>query len=358
MINQKIKTKTILSKLNDLKTNLYTGKLEIQSENGQNWCIYFRLGRLIWCQGGNNENERWKRYLNQYCPQLETSYLEREATTQYDILAELYQRKQLDKETIVVIIEAIAKEVIFDILQCSQTEQILEKQTPNEIPKLLLGLIQFDLILDSAYTQWQKWEEKKLSKYSPNLYPIIQKKQGINQKLDSLIDGTQTLRGLAQKINQDVVAFTSKIIPLVEEGIIALSDSPNLPVTNHSNKKLIACIDDSVAVCKQLQATLTQWGYDVKIFESSIEATSQLLKNPPDLILLDVIMPVINGYELCTQMRRAPKLKTVPIVFLTGKDGWVDRAKAKMCGATDFLSKPIQKEILLKTINQYVSVNK
>jgi CheY-like chemotaxis protein len=93
-------------------------------------------------------------------------------------------------------------------------------------------------------------------------------------------------------------------------------------------------------------------------FQNPVKAQSQLLKNPPDLILLDVMMPIVSGYELCNQLRRAPKLKDIPIIILTGKDGWVDRARAKMCGATDFLSKPVQKEKLLETINKYLSVKK
>ena len=366
MINQTTQTTKIVSKLNDLKNNLYTGKVEIATEKEQNWLFYFRLGRLIWCQGGENHQERWQRYLKYYCPQLKSADLEAIANEdQYQNLAKLYEHKWLGKDTIITIIKQIAEEVVFDLIQCSQTDTLFPKQTANEIPNLLLGLVEVSSILEVAQNHWQTWQEKGLTQYSPNWYPILKTKDAVNQKLASKIDGSQTLRGLAWQTKGNFLDLTGAILPFLEEGIITISPHPEVQpprdesqaASNHQ-KKLIACIDDSAAVCEQLNSCLTGLGYDVITFQSPIEATSHLLKNPPDLILLDVMMPVINGYELCSQMRRAPKLKETPIIILTGKDGWVDRAKAKMCGATNFLSKPIEKEKLLTTIDQYLKVAK
>lgn len=364
MINQTTETTTIVSKLNELKNNLYTGKVEIATEKRGNWLFYFRLGRLIWCQGGENNQERWQRYLKYYCPQLKSADWEAIANEdQYQSLAELYERKLLGKDTITTIIKQIAEEVVFDLIQCSQSETLFPKETPNEIPKLLLGLVEVSSILEVAQNNWQSWQEKGLTQYSPNWYLLLKTKSAVNKKLANKIDGSQTLRGLAWQSKGNFLQLTDLILPFLEEGIITFSLYPEVkPPHNESqpstHKKVIACIDDSAVVCEQLNSCLTALGYDVMTFQSPIEAISQLLKNPPDLILLDVMMPVINGYELCTQMRRAPKLKETPIVILTGKDGWVDKAKAKMCGATNFLSKPIERTKLLTTIDQYLNVSK
>ena len=72
------------------------------------------------------------------------------------------------------------------------------------------------------------------------------------------------------------------------------------------------------------------------------------------MIFLDIGMPIVNGYEICTQVRRVEKLKHIPIVFLTGNDGIIDRVRAKVSGANDFISKPIEIEKIINTINKYI----
>lgn len=368
MVSSKIKP-IIINQLQKVKESLYTGKLEIATEQGQSWRFYFRLGRLIWCQGGANEEEQWKRNLADYCPQSKQSHLElKSPDKKYDCLADLYQQKLLNKENLVALTKNLAQEIIFDIIQSSKKEDISFQESQGEIPKILLSLVELDSILKLVHKNWQAWEEAGLANYSPNLYPFVQDEKQltpstVEQGWLSVIDGNQTLRGLARKTNRDLLELTTAVIPLVESGVVGFSHhslgaSNNQPSQTSSSDVLIAGIDDSPAVCKQLESSLTAVGYQVMTFQNPVKAQSQLLKNPPDLILLDVMMPIVSGYELCNQLRRAPKLKDIPIIILTGKDGWVDRARAKMCGATDFLSKPVQKEKLLETINKYLSVKK
>ena len=374
MVSSKIKP-TIIDKLHQVKESLYTGKLEIATEQGQSWRFYFRLGRLIWCQGGANEEEQWKRNLADYCPQSKRSHLElKSPDKKYDCLADLYQQKLLNKENLVALTKNLAQEIIFDIIQFPKKGDIYFQESQGEIPKILLSLVELDSILKLVQENWQAWEEAGLANYSPNLYPFVQDEKQltpntVEQGWLSIIDGNQTLRGLARTTNRDLLQLTAAVIPLVESGVVGFSHhslgaSNNKPSRRlraqqtSSSEVLIAGIDDSPAVCKQLESSLIAVGYRVMTFQNPVKAQSQLLKNPPDLILLDVMMPIVSGYELCNQLRRAPKLKDIPIIILTGKDGWVDRARAKMCGATDFLSKPVQKEKLLETINKYLSVKK
>jgi len=79
-----------------------------------------------------------------------------------------------------------------------------------------------------------------------------------------------------------------------------------------------------------------------------------VLSTKPDLIFLDLIMPNANGYEICGQLRKLNFFKNTPIVILTGNDGIIDRVRSKMVGATDFLSKPIDSELVLETIRKYL----
>jgi len=362
MIKQKVKP-IIIHQLQKIKESLYTGRLEIALNQGQRWNFYFRLGRLIWCQGGVNEEERWHRLLKDYYPQLKSFNLDHETPAKkYETLAVLYQNQSLDKEKLIALITSIAQEIIFDLIQISQKEQLSYPKIVGEIPNVLLSLIQLDPILELAQRQWQIWENAGLADYSPNLYPMVQDQKQLEAKWQSAIDGNQTFRGIARKTDNSLLTLITTLIPSIESGAIVLSSNPN-PIADHpsqnlASKFLIAGIDDSEAICQQLKSSLTAVGYNVITFQNPTYALSNLIKNPPDLILLDLMMPIINGYELCTQMRRIPKLKEVPVIILTGKDGWIDRARAKMCGASDFLSKPVQKEMLFDTIHQYLPLEK
>lgn len=376
VVNGKLLKSTITSQLNQLRETLYTGKWEVKASDQMQWFFYFRLGRLIWCEGGKDNDKKWQAYLKDYCPDLEINSTPQD---KYEVLGKLFQERHLSKEDLTQFIRCFAAETILDLIQVGETEKLETYKTPDTIPNLLISLISLDPLLNDLEQVWQEWQEQGLSDYSVNSYLVIKDQiqllSGNGAKLDpnliKLIDGSLTLVRLAERKQENLIKLNRKLIPFIQTSAIALSSEPvlntsdqqqnhhrsgsDIPTTIQPSKKVIACIDDSVGVCQQLKQSLIAASYEAMVFQDPSIAFSQLLKNPPDLILLDIMMPIISGYELCKQMRRTSKLKEVPIIILTGKDGWVDRAKAKMCGATDFLSKPVRKEKLFETINQYLS---
>lgn len=381
MLEQQIKFDAFSARLKELTSNLYTGKVNFVSSQNQFWTFYFRLGRLIWGEARGEAQEKWQRHLKYYCPQLSESEIRVEQTAEkYHFLAQLYQKQKiLNKDQVSEIVRSIAEEVLFDIMQCQwQEEKITSQEVPNEIPNVLLGLIQIDPLLNSVKADWQKWVDSGLVLNSPNSYPVVEASQATLENIQSpilaKINGQKTLRELAWETNRDLLDLTNEVVELVQQEVVALSPEPQIQPeikfeTDNAfisqenighqgvEKKLIACLDDSVGVCEKLKELLTASGYEVITFQQPATAMSQLIKQKPNLILLDLMMPMISGYEVCTQLRRVPSLKQTPIIILTGKDGWVDRARAKMCGATDFLSKPVQKGKLFETINKHLFVN-
>ncbi|MEH2166873.1 MAG: response regulator [Nostoc sp.] len=133
-----------------------------------------------------------------------------------------------------------------------------------------------------------------------------------------------------------------------------------LPAANKAiidvSKPLIVCVDDSPTICRSLEEILTHQGYRFVGIQESLTAVLKLIKSKPDFIFLDLLMPKVNGYEICSQIRKTPSLKDVPVVILTGKDGIVDRMRAKLVGATDFLGKPVEAEKVLNVLHKYLSV--
>ncbi|MFW6296782.1 MAG: response regulator [Halothece sp.] len=381
MLEQQIKFDAFSARLKGLISNLYTGKVIFLSSQNEFWTIYFRLGRLIWVEERGEAKEKWQRHLKYYCPQLPESEISIEKTAEkYHFLAQLYQKQKiLNKDQVSEIVRSIAEEVLFDIMQCQgQEDTIVSQEFPNEIPNILLGLIQPDPLLNSVKADWQKWVDSGLVFYSPNSYPVVETNKATLENIKSpilaKIKGQKTLRELAWETNRDLLNLTNEVVELVQQEVVALYPEPQIQPEikiekddafisqeNIGNgkvrKKLIACLDDSVGVCEKLKELLTASGYEVITFQQPATAMSQLIKQKPDLILLDLMMPMISGYEVCTQLRRVPSFKQTPIIILTGKDGWVDRARATMCGATNFLSKPVQKVKLFETINKHLFVN-
>lgn len=122
-----------------------------------------------------------------------------------------------------------------------------------------------------------------------------------------------------------------------QQGIAGADKSVNLP---SGGSPLVACIDDSKAVQKQVKMTLEAGGYQVLSILDPTLALKQLSQLQPVVIFLDINMPNLNGYDLCSLLRKSEKFKDIPIVMLTGRDGMIDRVRAKIVGATDYLTKP------------------
>ncbi|MEH2306674.1 response regulator [Nostoc sp.] len=122
------------------------------------------------------------------------------------------------------------------------------------------------------------------------------------------------------------------------------------------SRPLVACVDDSPMICRSLEEILTHQGYRFVGIQDSLTAVLNLIKSKPDFIFLDLLMPKVNGYEICSQIRKTPSLKDVPVVILTGKDGIVDRMRAKLVGANDFLGKPVEAEKVLNMLHKYLTV--
>ncbi|MEM6400406.1 MAG: response regulator [Cyanobacteria bacterium P01_D01_bin.116] len=116
----------------------------------------------------------------------------------------------------------------------------------------------------------------------------------------------------------------------------------------------IVCIDDSPTVLTAIQSFLDEQIFHVVGFSEPLKALMQILRTNPDLILLDVEMPNLDGYELCSLLRKHSYFKDVPVIMVTGRKGFIDRAKAKMVRASGYLTKPFEQSELLKIIFQHL----
>ena len=116
----------------------------------------------------------------------------------------------------------------------------------------------------------------------------------------------------------------------------------------------VACIDDSPTVLNAIQKFLEDQSLSVVAINDPVKALMQIVRSKPDLILLDITMPNLDGYELCSLLRRHPRYKRTPIVMVTGNTGLIDRARAKLVRASGYLTKPFTQSDLLKMVFKHL----
>ena len=115
----------------------------------------------------------------------------------------------------------------------------------------------------------------------------------------------------------------------------------------------ILLVDDSKTELHYLSELLGKRGYAVRTAENGEEAMRRLGEDTPDLILMDVVMPGQNGFQLTRSITRDPRFANVPVIMLSSKDGLFDKARGRMVGSEDYLTKPFTKDQLLQAVEQH-----
>ncbi len=195
----------------------------------------------------------------------------------------------------------------------------------------------------------------------------------------------RSLRELALFLKQDELKLVQLLTPYLRHDAICLRDpgapfdrlplipEPDLPPVNSVeqlpeieqklnlapvNRDLyqIACIDDSPLILAEMERFLGNKGkYQLTKLEDPIKASGIIFRLKPDLILMDITMPNINGYKLCSLFRSSAALAQTPIIMVTGNKGLVDRVRANLVGATDYLTKPFTEQDLLTLVEKYLT---
>lgn len=123
-------------------------------------------------------------------------------------------------------------------------------------------------------------------------------------------------------------------------------------------KLQIVAVDDSSLILMTLDKILSEQGYEVKGFSKGMRALKYLKKEVPDLIILDVEMPEIDGFEMLKLIKEKEELKNVPVIFLTSNNGQNEVIDAIKGGAKDYIIKPINEELLIEKVNKIFGIEK
>ncbi|MBK6472856.1 MAG: response regulator [Betaproteobacteria bacterium] len=113
----------------------------------------------------------------------------------------------------------------------------------------------------------------------------------------------------------------------------------------------VLVIDDSNTIRRSAEIFLRQGGHDVVLAEDGFDALAKVNDHLPELIFCDILMPRLDGYQTCAIIKRNPKFTHVPVIMLSSKDGLFDKARGRMVGSQDYLTKPFTKEQLLRAVD-------
>lgn len=386
MIAESISTTDFASKVIALKQERFSGQLLVKGPLAQEWIFYFFLGRILYATGGTHPVKRWRRTLTIHCPQIDFTQLNLSAILsssspeafnlcwEYQLLYLWVEQQQIVREQAAKTIGMIVAEVLFDVTQAMQvTFQV--KPENSSVPQLVL--LDPGQVVTEVQQVWQTWQKAKIADRSPNQALVIkqpvqlqqQVSPAVYQNLTKLLDGQRSLRELAVVMKRDVFDVTCSLLPFIQSGLVEFIDIPDLlapitpsspaspasPPAGASQAPLVACVDDSPLVCQSMEKILMTAGYQFLGVQDSLRAIATLLTRKPDLIFLDLVMPNTNGYEICGQLRKVSAFRNTPIIILTGNDGIIDRVRAKMVGASDFLSKPVNAETVLEVARQHLN---
>jgi twitching motility two-component system response regulator PilG len=128
-----------------------------------------------------------------------------------------------------------------------------------------------------------------------------------------------------------------------------LADSKNLTGVR------VMVIDDSNTIRRSAEIFLMQAGCQVILAENGFDALAKIADHQPDLIFVDIMMPRLDGYQTCALIKKNAKHRATPVIMLSSKDSLFDRARGRMVGSDEYLTKPFTKESLLKAVESHLA---
>ncbi|MBF2008908.1 MAG: response regulator [Chlorogloeopsis fritschii C42_A2020_084] len=341
-----------LSLLAQLTSRRATGCLRVFTDVAC-WTIYLEEGKLTYASYSDKLFERLDHHLQLLSQQIPTlssanrvqmrltfdTKSENQSMSQPDYLAICWLVNQgyITPPQAAILIDELAKEVLLSFLGLKQGSYEFHNQTSlDELPKFCC--LDLRSLVEHCQKQLQVRQERELT------LPIQNKSQVLPAQIKSFQGETKS-----QIASEPQLAATTDF-DYLEDSDRQLS----LPPTS-KNLYTVACIDDSLTVLHSIRSFLDENTFAVVMINDPVKALMQILRSKPDLILLDVEMPNLDGYELCSLLRRHSSFKNIPIIMVTGRTGFIDRAKATMVRASGYLTKPFTQRDLLKMVFKHLN---
>ena len=393
--------------IGELLEQRFTGEIFINQRESR-VSIYLSNEKLLWVKDKNHARRRWHRAINKYSTKHQSAQAlaSFKEVDDYDQLSQAVARQQIKLHQVQAAIAEVATECLFELFtQQSLAQKLMWTLKQNDslefTANLGLSAEHTKAIILQADLSSKQWQSAGLGDYLPTLSPVIEQEQ-MHDAVEipipkSYLQGQCSLWDIAAKTQTSMILIARSLVNLENQNIIKFHQIPDIPETTNGKvftslfssqpklrdrdsnanvtaakfahtramanqgkniakpsfdprKPIIACIDDSPVLAHSVKKILASVGYQSMIISEPMAGMGLLAKYRPNLILLDLLMPTVNGYSVCKFLRETSLFKTTPIIILTSKDTIVDRTRAKLAGATGFLTKPPEPKELLQVI--------
>jgi len=171
--------------------------------------------------------------------------------------------------------------------------------------------------------------------------------------------------GAVRGIAGATILADGRVVLILEMSALVAAESlfkPHMPIEEvvkpvKDDKKTVMVVDDSITIRKITERMLKRYGIEVVLAKDGVDATGQLQDNIPDLMLLDIEMPRMDGFEVASFVRNDERLKDIPIIMITSRTGSKHKEKAMEIGVNRYLGKPFQEEDLVNNINEILQTS-
>lgn len=337
------------------------------------WLVFLANGQLVYAGNTDGQLGRLRDYLHRYDLDISldtavASSISPFNSPEYGYLWSLLEQHLLTPEQGRAILSGMVQETLFDLLSLHNGEFVfkLGAALSPQLTNLEIGTL-----VASITKQIQEWKQLHPHIQSPLQCPVLVDPAEFRASVSSAtydrlarwLNGQTSIRQLARYLSRDLVTVAKGLIPYIQQGTLQVLQplaEPTAIKVNEleawqaSHAPRIVCVDDGITVRQTVEQILNSQGYEATSIGNPLKALSLLFQLHPDLILCDIAMPELEGYELCAMLRQANAFRQTPIVMLTGKDGFLDRVRARMSGATDYLTKPFGANELIALVEKYV----
>lgn len=337
------------------------------------WFVFFLNGQIAYAADNDGSVSRLRDYLRRYKVNAELAHIAPPSIASTNAPEYAYLWALLENHAITPaqgrsILQSMVHETLFDLLSLHNGYFVFELG-PALAPQLMT--LEIAPLVVKIMKQVQEWKQFHPHIQSPNQCPVIANRDRLHTTLPEnafktlarWADGKTSLRQISRYLSRDLLTVARAIYPYIQQGWIQLlsSTAQETPTVRRewelkvvTQPLRVVCVDDDLTIGKTVEYMLRSKGYEVTTIQNPLEALTLVFQIQPDLILCDLVMPKLDGYELCGMLRQSTAFRQTPIIMLTGKDGFIDRVRARMVGATDYLTKPFGANELLMLLEKYI----
>ncbi|MEM9511732.1 MAG: response regulator [Cyanobacteria bacterium P01_E01_bin.48] len=326
------------------------------------------------------------------------------------VLTWLVSQRHLNAEQATQVVEALTREALESLLCADTVTFTLRQQALDLDTGCSLDVTEATIAVGKRLQSWRKflpvvwspYQRPRLSDPTDDVGSVSYKlSDAMRKRLEPILKG-YTIRQLSTVLKQDELKIVQFLYPHILNNSIHIDDplppydrlpkidikdvaapaAPPVPTTTSrpfvaprgpqataarrngaaaiatETQYKIACVDDSPTILTQIDRFLNASSdrFAITPITDSVKALVNIMRLKPDLILMDVGMPNINGYDLCRLLRNNRSFKETPIIMVTGNTATVDRMKARVVGATDFLAKPFTQAELVDMVTKHLKL--